>query len=178
MSEIEISPEVKLNEEEVRAICQAIQEGLTPAQAAGTDPKQLEALYSLGHGFFTSGQYQEAQTIFQALCLYDYRDERFWMGLGASLQAQNRLAVASEVYGMAALTSSLGNPVPLYYAALCQLKDGDLESAEATLSSIKFIGSPEDPQHAAIYAKADNLLEIVRERLSEANQGAPKETEK
>ncbi|MDR2367087.1 MAG: SycD/LcrH family type III secretion system chaperone [Deltaproteobacteria bacterium] len=178
MSDIENTAEVTLNEDDIQAICTALQDGFTPAQTAGTDQKQLEALYSLGHSFFSSGQYKDAQTIFQSLCLFDYRDERYWMGLGACLQAQDKLDMAAEVYGMAALTTSLGDPTPLYYASLCQLKNDDLESADATLTAIKLIGNPGDPKHDAIYAKANNLHEIVKERMAgvaSSQGGSPKE---
>ncbi|MDR2302056.1 MAG: SycD/LcrH family type III secretion system chaperone [Deltaproteobacteria bacterium] len=174
MSETETTDALNLSEDEIKAFCEAIQEGFTPAQAAGTDQKQLEALYSLGHGFFSSGRYKDAQTIFQSLCLYDYRDQRYWMGLGASLQSQDNLTMAAEVYGMAGMVTNLQDPTPFYYAGLCQLKDGELESADATLNALKLMGTAGDPNHEAIYAKAANLHEIVKEKM--AQDDAPKES--
>ena len=103
MSETPEIPTVEFTEDDIRTILDAMSAGLSPAEVAGVDQDRLEALYALGHRLYTVGELKDAETAFKSLCLYDYRDPRFWMGLGATLQAQERFAMAAEVYGLAGL---------------------------------------------------------------------------
>jgi type III secretion system low calcium response chaperone LcrH/SycD len=171
MSDAQNNDRIELNEDDVRAVIGAIESGLTPAEAAGVGQERLEALYALAHRLYSSGEYQDAETAFRALCLYDYRDSRFWMGLGATLQAEEKLAMAAEVYGMAGLVANLGDPTPFFFAGLCQLKNGDLVSADATLAGLQHFGTPGDPKHEAIMTKAANLRIVIKEKLSAAQEG-------
>jgi type III secretion system low calcium response chaperone LcrH/SycD len=148
----------------------AIADGLTPAETAGVEREQLEALYSLGHRLYSSGELADAETAFKALCLYDYRDGRFWMGLGAALQGQGKLSLAAEVYGMAGLATHLKDPAPFFYAGLCQLKNGDLVSADASLAAVESLGEPGDPKDAAVKAKAANLRLVIKGKAGGAGE--------
>jgi type III secretion system low calcium response chaperone LcrH/SycD len=152
------------SQEDIQSIIDAMADGFTPAEAAGVEQARLEALYALGHSLYSSGEYQDAETAFRALCLYDYRDNRFWMGLGASLQAQNKLALATEVYSMAGLATSLKDPAPFYYAGLCFLKMGDLESADGSFSAMEVMGEPGNDKDEAFKAKAANLRVVIAEK--------------
>jgi type III secretion system low calcium response chaperone LcrH/SycD len=164
------TPKFDLNEDDVRAVMVAISDGLTPAETAGVEQEQLEALYSLGHRLYSSGELADAETAFKALCLYDYRDTRFWMGLGATLQAQSKLDLAAEVYGMAGLASNLKDPAPFFYAGLCQLKNGDLASADASLAAVESLGEPGDPKVEAIKSKAANLRLVIKDKVGGAGE--------
>ncbi|MDR2442239.1 MAG: SycD/LcrH family type III secretion system chaperone [Deltaproteobacteria bacterium] len=159
-----------LTEDDINFMLSAISDGVSPAAVAGLDQDNLEALYALGHRLYSSGQYKDAETAFRALCLYDYHDTRFWMGLGASLQAQEKLAMAAEVYAMAGLSTSLSDPSPFYYAALCQLKLGQFDSADATLEAIESMGTPGNSQDESFQKKAANLRSVIKEKLSVPQQ--------
>jgi type III secretion system low calcium response chaperone LcrH/SycD len=162
MSETPNTAAIEFTEDDIRNIVEALNSGLTPAEAAGVDQNSLEALYALGHRLYSVGEFKDAETAFKSLCLYDYRDPRFWMGFGAALQAQERFAMAAEVYGLAGLASKLGDPSPFYYAALCNLKLGNLEAAEEILGSVQALGTKGDPKDEALKAKAANLMAIVK----------------
>src|SRR5262245_996977 len=56
------------------------------AAIAGMSDDEIEAIYSIGYGFYTSGNYQDALDIFKFLCMHRHMDKRFWMGLGATSQ--------------------------------------------------------------------------------------------
>jgi type III secretion system low calcium response chaperone LcrH/SycD len=162
------STQIELNEDDLRAVMAAIADGLTPAETSGVDQEQLEALYSLGHRLYSTGELADAETAFKALCLYDYRDSRFWMGLGATLQAQSKLSLAAEVYGMAGLATNLKDPAPFFYAGLCQLKNGDLVSADASLAVVESLGEPGDPKNEALKVKAANLRLVIKDKVGGA----------
>jgi type III secretion system low calcium response chaperone LcrH/SycD len=160
---------LELNEEDIGFILSSIQKGFTPAQVTGFDQEKLEALYAVGHRLYSTGEFKDAETAFRSLCLFDYNDSRYWMGLGAALQAQDKLALAIEVYGMAGLASLLNDPAPFYYAGLCHLKSGDFESADACFSALEIMGEAGDAKADAVKAKAANLRAVIKEKLA----GAP-----
>ena len=162
MSETPNTVTVEFTEEDIQNIIYAMSSGLSPAEAAGIDHDRLEALYALGHRLYSVGEIKDAETAFKALCLYDYRDSRFWMGYGATLQAQDRLAMAAEIYGLAGLASNLRDPTPFYYAALCHFKLGSLEAAEEILGSVQHIGTEGDPNVEEVKGKAAKLATIVK----------------
>lgn len=163
-----------LDEEAVQAVLSAIGDGFTPAEAAGIGQDQLEALYSLAYRLYSAGELTDAETAFRALCLYDYRDNRYWLGLGATLQALGKLTLAAEVYGMASLATNLSDPAPIFYAGLCQLKSGDLESADASFAAVVALAKPDDPKDKAVMAKASDLRQVIKEKLASQEKGGGK----
>ena len=152
------SAEKEIKAEDIEAIVNAMAKGATPSDVAGVSQEKLEALYTLGHHLYSSGNFGDAETAFKALCLYDYHDPRFWLGLGAALQAQNKYELATEVYAMAGLNTGLADPTPFYYAGLCFLKQGKLEEAEGAWKSLNVMGEPGNPYHEAVKAKAAGML--------------------
>jgi type III secretion system low calcium response chaperone LcrH/SycD len=157
----------ELTAEEVRALMEAMDNGLTNADLAGITDGQLEALYALGHNLYTAGRHQDAETVFQALCLYDYTQSRFWLGLAGSLQANGHYQKAAEGYSMAALSDGLKDPSPFYYAAICFLKMGDAESALGSLTGLTGLAEEGNPAHEPWVAKARNLAEVIRRPAQE-----------
>jgi type III secretion system low calcium response chaperone LcrH/SycD len=151
-----------LTPEDVQTIMEAMFQGATVAEAAGVTQQQLEALYALGHNLYTTGRQSEAETVFKGLCLYDYSDSRFWTGLGASLQAGAKFREAIDVYSMAAMSSGLKDPAPIYYAALCYLKLDQREEAVAALEGLPVMGEAGNSGHEAVKAQAAGLLEALK----------------
>jgi len=152
----------EMEPEKFKAVMEAVLGGARPADAAGVPQQQLEALYALGHSLYTAGSYKDAVTIFQGLCLYDYGDSRFWTGLGASLQGDGQFEKAIDVYSMAAMTTGLADPSPIYYAAQCCLKLNKVEEAIAALEGLTVMGAEGRADHAAIKAKGAGLLEALK----------------
>ncbi len=152
----------ELTPEEVRAIMAGLDDGLTNADLAGITGDQLESLYALGHSLYVTGQHQDSGTIFQALCLYDYTQPRFWMGLAGSQQAIGEYQKAVDAYSMAAVADGMKDLSPFYYAAICFLKMGDAESALGSLGGLAGLADEGDAEHEAWLAKAKNLAEVIR----------------
>lgn len=152
----------ELTPEEVRAIMAGLEDGLTNADLAGITDEQLEALYALGHNLYATGQHRDSETIFKTLCLYDYTQSRFWLGLAGSQQAIGDYQKAVEAYSMAAVAGGMKDLGPFYYAAVCFLKIGDTESALASLGGLAGLADEGDPEHEAWLAKAKNLAEVIR----------------
>ena len=67
--------------EAIGEIVNALQSGLSISQATNMDKNILEGLYSLGYNLYNAGNFTDADTVFQALCMYEHNETRFWMGL-------------------------------------------------------------------------------------------------
>lgn len=53
----------------------------------GLSEDTLEQLYALGFNQYQAGKWDDAQKIFQALCMLDHYDARYFLGLGACRQS-------------------------------------------------------------------------------------------
>jgi type III secretion system low calcium response chaperone LcrH/SycD len=155
-------------DDDIKAMCESLKAGLSPAEASGIDSKQIEALYSVAHGLYKTAKFKEAEAAFKLLCFYDYYDSRFWMGLGATLQAREKFRLAADVYSVAALNDALRDPTPFYFAGICLLKDGDTEGALGSWSCLLELGRDGDPGHEAVKTKARKMSELVEARAKVA----------
>lgn len=156
-----MSKEHGYTQEELVAMAEAFKAGISPAQLAGIEPQALESLYTLGYNLYTSENYTDAHTVFQALTLYKPDEYRFWMGLAGSRQQLEMWADAIGAYEAAGLNSGLKNPEPFLHAATCLLQLGKKEEAVATLEMLAIM-SPDNPEFADIHSRAKSLLALLK----------------
>lgn len=100
------------------SMLQGIQEGATFKDMYGVSDETMEALYAQAYRFYTSGKLADAEKLFRFLCIYDFHNVEYALGLGAVLQLQKRYEKALDVYGMAYVISE-GNEAALFYAGQC-----------------------------------------------------------
>lgn len=153
-----------LSSDDLAKVVDAVAGGVPLADAVNLDRKAVEGLYALGYNLYNAGAYENAETIFQALCLYNYNDARFWQGLGGVRQALGKYQLAVDSYSYGMLASALSDPEPVFYSGICFLKMGDMESAAAAFESLETLVDPARPEQAALGKKAADLLGIIRSR--------------
>lgn len=153
-----------LNDNEIQAIIQAMQNGASISDVANMKPEVLEGLYSLGYNLYTSGNFTDAETIFQALCLYKHSEIRFWMGLAGCRQANGNLPGAVDAYSMAGVAGGLSDPSPFLYAANCYIKLGDKENAIGALQGLLTLGEDGNDAHVQCRSKASELLKMLESK--------------
>ncbi len=153
--------DTSINEKNFEAVVKAVMNGVTAGQLANVSEETLESLYALAYGLYSSGNYTDARTAFQALCLLSPKDERFWMGLGGSCQGLERYENAFDAYQMAAISTSLKNPEPLLYGVQCLLKLNRKEDAIAGLQALLDLGDKDHPKTAQCREKAKALLALL-----------------
>ena len=152
---------VAISNEELTKIVEALSEGATICDAFNVTKEQTEGLYALAYNLYTAGNFKDAGTVFQALCLYDHKDARFWMGLAGCRQAQGDLKGAIDAYSMAGTVQLLENPVPFLYAARCYIKLGDKENAIGAINGLLTLGDEKNPEHAKCHEQARELLNML-----------------
>ena len=78
----------KITEEKIAAAAKSFANGATLKEVRGITNDELEAVYSLGFGYYTTGKFEEAQKLFEFLVLFDHLSTKYWFALGAVQQAQ------------------------------------------------------------------------------------------
>lgn len=156
--------QLPLTQEELQKLVEGVLGGVSVAEAVNMSKDDLENLYALAYSLYTSANYKDAETVFQALCVYDTREYRFWMGLAGCRQALEKYKTAVDAYQMAALAASLNNPEPFFYAAKCLLKQNMKEEAIAVIQALFTMGEKSDPKVAKYHAKGQALLELLQKK--------------
>ncbi|MBQ7584827.1 MAG: SycD/LcrH family type III secretion system chaperone [Desulfovibrionaceae bacterium] len=150
--------ELGLSREELDDVRDALVSGAPLYQVLGMKEEMIEARYAIANQLYVTGKYKDAETVFQWLCHYSSSNNVYWMGLGAARQAQAKYTEALDAYQMAALHTSLEDPAPFYFSAICLMKQGLKEEAKVSLEAALTLAEPENPEHKSVCTKAENLL--------------------
>jgi type III secretion system low calcium response chaperone LcrH/SycD len=150
-----------LDDQHIQAIVKAMQNGASISDVANMSAEVLEGLYSLGYNLYTSGNFADAEIIFQSLCLYKHSEVRFWMGLAGCRQANGNLQGAVDAYSMAGVAGGMTDPSPFLYAANCYIKMGDKENAVGALKGLLVLGDEANAAHVQCRDKARELLKML-----------------
>ena len=151
----------ELTADQLSIIMDGILKGLTLAEVTSLSSEYVENLYALGYNLYNSSEHKKAEVVFQALCLYNHKDMRFWMGLAGCRQANGNLKGAIDAYSMAGTVALLKDPQPFLYAARCYIQLGDKENAIGALKGLVELGDSSNPAHARCHEKARALLDLL-----------------
>ncbi len=114
-------------------------------------PKQI---YELAYTLYNGGKYDDAADMFRLLLSYNNENPAYWMGLGASRQAQKRYQEAlTAYYRCTLLNGEEENPFPLIHSAECFLALNDKEKMLEFVRKAKLV--------AGKCKKFDNLLQLI-----------------
>ncbi|MCR4666682.1 MAG: SycD/LcrH family type III secretion system chaperone [Desulfovibrio sp.] len=150
--------ELGLTPEQLDEVRDALIRGEPVYRILGMKEDLIQARYALAHQLYSAGKYQEAETLFRWLTAYASDTEAHWLGLAACRQAQEKYDSALEAYQMAALYSSLEDPAPFYYSAVCLTKQGKKDDAKVSLQAVLTLADRNNPEHKAVMLKAETLL--------------------
>ena len=129
-------------------------------EAYSMNDKEMEAIYSVAYHLFSAAKYEEAQTLFSFLSLWDPSQHKYWVGLGAVRQCLKNYEEAIDAYGMAAILDT-HNPTPAAYAADCHMALGNTQEAINALdTAIEWSGD----NYKEIKEKAENLKKLLQEK--------------
>ncbi|AZZ91049.1 SycD/LcrH family type III secretion system chaperone [Hahella sp. KA22] len=144
----------------------------TLGEIKGITDNELEAVYTVAYNLYRQNRNGESEKLFRFLCLYGHLDKRFWMGLGACLQQQQKYEEAVQAYSYMAILD-VENPHPPMHAAFCYLALNDLEKAESGIeAALHWAGDKE--QYSQVRAKAELLRSVLQQKkegLANGNGG-------
>jgi len=88
-----------------------------------TGNEQAQGLYAHACQFQEQGRLEEAEKLFRFLCIYDFYNSHYWMGLAAVYQVSGHYRKAIELYAVA-FAQDRGDYRPMFYTGECQLALG------------------------------------------------------
>jgi len=146
-----------------------VKDGATLKEVKGISNEELEAVYSLGFGYYRTGKFEDAQKLFEFLVLFDHLSAKYWFALGAVQQAQKNYEKAVASYGFSSFLD-LENPKPQYHAAECFLALGDKANAASAILALEQY-APQDTEAGREYrAKAAALRKTIGEEAFETDE--------
>ena len=145
-----------LSEERITEILAHLGNFGTVRELKGLSNAEIETIYGLGLDYYRAGDYANAEKIFRFLTVFEHTSSKYWTAMGSVQQVGGRFEEATKSYAMATFFD-LHNPKPMYYAAECFLKLGDLDNARKALASLEAYGSKETETGRRFQAKGAEL---------------------
>ncbi|MBR0197315.1 MAG: SycD/LcrH family type III secretion system chaperone [Kiritimatiellae bacterium] len=160
----------KITEQQIaEAAKKFVKDGATLKEIKGVSNDELEAVYSLGFGYYQTGRFSDAQKLFEFLVLFDHLSAKYWFALGAVQQAQKDYQKAIASYGYSSFLD-LENPKPQLHAAECYLALGDKENAASAIMALEQY-APQGTELGREYrAKAAELRKTIGEDAFEVEE--------
>ena len=125
-----------ITKERIAEAAKAFANGATMKEVRGITNDELEAVYSLGFGYYNTGKFEDAQKLFEFLVLFDHLSTKYWFALGAVQQAQKEYQKAISSYSYSSFLD-LENPKPQFHAAECYLALGDKANAASAIMALE-----------------------------------------
>ena len=139
-----------------------IEKGLTTVrETKGISDEEMNAVYSVAHNFYMTGRYDDAETVFKFLVMFDHLNPKYWIGLGAVRQVQKRFKQAIEAYANVVGNLDVENVKASYYAAECYLALGDRANAQSAVEHVKHFADMKTELGRKYAAKAAKLEKLI-----------------
>ncbi|MBD8637742.1 SycD/LcrH family type III secretion system chaperone [Stenotrophomonas sp. CFBP 13725] len=118
-----------------RMIMEGLREGATVADLKGVTRDTLEGVYAIAHRFYQNGQLDEAEAFFRFLCLYDFYNADYALGMGAVLHLKREYEKAIGMYAVAQALD-LTDDRPMFHVGQCHLALGRLRKARECFEAV------------------------------------------
>ncbi|MGG5215688.1 MULTISPECIES: type III secretion system translocator chaperone SicA [Rahnella] len=102
------------------SLLDAIQNGATLKDVYAVPNDTMQDVYKLAYDFYHHGKLDDAESLFRFLCIYDFYNPEYAMGLAAVYQLKKNYAKAIEFYALA-YSLSKEDFRPMFYAGQCNL---------------------------------------------------------
>jgi len=141
--------------EAARLILEGLRSGATIKDLKGVSSDMMEGVYAIAHRFYENSQLDEAETFFRFLCLYDFYNPEYAMGMAAVLQMKREYDKAISMYAVAQ-TLNLQDDRPMFHVGQCHLSLGRLGKAKECFQSVA-----ERAAGTSLGDRADGYLQAI-----------------
>lgn len=140
----------------VEGIFKHIESGSVINAFAPKEPEDYSKVYSLACDYYDKGLIVQAEKIFHSLCLYDFTNIDYLLGLAAVNQVKKQYQKAINLYSLA-ISLDENNFMARFYSGQCYFFMGENESAMNYFLSV--VDLELDTEHKAMVQHYINLLE-------------------
>ena len=102
------------------SLLDAIQNGATLKDVYAVPNDTMQDLYKLAYDFYHHGKLDDAESLFRFLCIYDFYNPDYYMGLAAVYQLQKQYQKAANIYAVA-FSLAEHDYRPAFFTGQCQL---------------------------------------------------------
>lgn len=102
------------------SLLEAIQNGATLKDVNGVSNDTMNDVYKLAYDFYHHGKLNDAESLFRFLCIYDFYNPEYAMGLAAVYQLKKDYQKAIDFYALS-YSLSKDDYRPMFYAGQCNL---------------------------------------------------------
>lgn len=128
-------PEAGTTREVTRLILEGLRSGATIAELKGIDGDMLEGVYAMAHRYYQNGQLDEAEAFFRFLCLYDFYNADYALGMGAVLHLKREYEKAIGMYAVSQALN-LQDDRPMFHVGQCHLALGRRRQARECFQAV------------------------------------------
>lgn len=147
----------------------AINSGLTLKDVHEIPEDLMEGVYAHAYAFYNKGQLDEAATFFRFLCIYDFYNPDYYMGLGAVYQLKKEYQKAADIYAVA-FALAKNDYRPVYFSGQCQLLLNKSNKARQCFELVI-----KDSTDASLKDRAAVYLNNLKLQVDEKDDAAQKE---
>jgi len=153
-----MEPTAQANDEQVtEAIWEALMHGATLKDIQGVPDHMMNGIYSYAYSFYQNGRLDEAEKIFRFLCIYDFYNPEYIMGMAAVYQLKKQYHQAADLYAVA-FAQAKNDYRPMFHSGQCQLALRRIHKAKQCFE-IVIANSNDD----ALKQKAQAYLDALRQ---------------
>jgi len=142
-------------------VVDAVLAGAPLKDVQGISDEQMNSLYAFAHQFYEQGRLDDAEKFFHFLCIYDFYNSHYWMGLAAVHQLKLNHQKAIDLYAIA-FAQGKNDWRPMFYTGQCHLALGKVGKARLCFEYVLEQASEEDlRKQAQVYL--DTLSQIEKD---------------
>ncbi|WP_095051956.1 type III secretion system translocator chaperone SicA [Pseudomonas sp. Irchel s3b2] len=109
-------------------VVDAVLGGAALKDVQGISDEHMNSLYAFAFQFYEQGRLDDAEKFFHFLCIYDFYNSHYWMGLAAVHQLKQSHQKAIDLYAIA-FAQGKNDWRPMFYTGQCQLALGRVGKA-------------------------------------------------
>ncbi|WP_275451264.1 type III secretion system translocator chaperone SicA [Candidatus Arsenophonus nilaparvatae] len=129
-------------------VTEALQQGASLKDLEGIPNELMDGVYRFAYNFYQQGKLEEAETFFRFLCLYDFNNSDYIMGLAAVKQLQKQYETALDLYALAYVHGD-NDYRPMFYGGQCNLIIGEKEKAKYCFQKVYQHANDQELKHRA-----------------------------
>lgn len=145
-------------------VMQAVLNGSALKDLQGVSTEQMDGLYAFAYEFYEQGRLDDAQRFFHFLCIYDFYNPQYWMGLAAVHQLKQNFQKAVDLYAVA-FAQGKNDYRPMLYTGQCHLALGRAGKARLCFEYVL-----ESVQEPALREQASAYLSVLSDIETELSE--------
>ena len=143
----------------IASVTQAFSDGATLGDLMGYEERDYEAVYALGHNFYSQARYLDALKAFSFLVMNNPLERRFSNAMASSLQMLKQYDNAIGFYSLASFMD-IADPRPTFHTAECMIALKRMDQAVEALEIV--IDQSNTPEFEALKTRAEALLGLIK----------------